>query len=124
MDRDAARRDASLSGDISSSSLYLSAIITSARVGNPRVRVFYVTRTNEAVTTCCSDALTRNAAMSAELRLSCLRNLTELLHRTFKGQFVFPALGHEDIGLNYTQLASVWQSWLPPEAVDTFVKGK
>lgn len=62
--------------------------------------------------------------MSAELRLQCLRNLTELLHRTFKGQFVFPALGHEDIGLNYTQLASVWQNWLPPEAVDTFIKGK
>ncbi|KAG5317822.1 ASM3B phosphodiesterase, partial [Pseudoatta argentina] len=68
------------------------------------------------------DALTRNAGMNAELRLQCLRNLTELLHRTFKGQFVFPALGHEDIGLNYTQLASVWQNWLPPEAVDTFVK--
>ncbi|XP_011644642.1 acid sphingomyelinase-like phosphodiesterase 3a [Pogonomyrmex barbatus] len=68
------------------------------------------------------DALTRNAGMNAELRLQCLRNLTDLLHRTFKGHFVFPALGHEDIGVNYTQLASLWQNWLPPEAVDTFVK--
>lgn len=84
----------------------------------------HVSRTNEAVTTCCSDALTRSAGMSVELRLQCLRNLTDLLHRTFKGQFVFPALGHEDIGVNYTQLANLWQHWLPPEAVDTFVKGE
>ncbi|XP_070160724.1 cyclic GMP-AMP phosphodiesterase SMPDL3A isoform X3 [Polyergus mexicanus] len=68
------------------------------------------------------DALTRSVGMSVELRLQCLRNLTDLLHRTFKGQFVFPALGHEDIGVNYTQLANLWQHWLPPEAVDTFVK--
>jgi hypothetical protein len=61
--------------------------------------------------------------MSVELRLQCLRNLTDLLHRTFKGQFVFPALGHEDIGVNYTQLANIWQHWLPPEAHDTFVNG-
>ncbi|XP_050462261.1 acid sphingomyelinase-like phosphodiesterase 3a [Cataglyphis hispanica] len=70
------------------------------------------------------DALTRSAGagMSVELRLQCLRNLTDLLHRTFKGQFVFPALGHEDIGVNYTQLANLWQHWLPPEAVGTFIK--
>ncbi|XP_020296242.1 acid sphingomyelinase-like phosphodiesterase 3b [Pseudomyrmex gracilis] len=69
------------------------------------------------------DALTRTADMSIEQRLQYLRNLTDLLHRTFKGQFVFPALGHEDISVNYTQLATLWQNWLPPEAVDTFVKG-
>lgn len=84
----------------------------------------HVSRTNKAVTTCCRDALTRSAGMSVDLRLQCLRNLTDLLHRSFKGQFVFPALGHEDIGVNYTQLANLWQYWLPPEAVDTFVKGE
>lgn len=43
-----ARQDVPLSSDISSFS-YLSAIITGARSCNPRVRVLYVTRTNEAV---------------------------------------------------------------------------
>lgn len=66
------------------------------------------------------DALTRTTDMSAELRLQCLRNLTDLLSRTFKGQFVFPALGHEDIGVSFSQLANLWQQWLPPEAHDTF----
>ncbi|XP_076630702.1 cyclic GMP-AMP phosphodiesterase SMPDL3A isoform X2 [Colletes latitarsis] len=66
------------------------------------------------------DALTRTAGMSAELRLQCLRNLTDLLSRTFKEQFVFPALGHEDIGVSFSQLAVFWQQWLPQEALDTF----
>lgn len=91
---------------------------------DPLSLALHTTATNEAVTTCCSDALTRSAGMSVELRLQCLRNLTDLLHRTFKGQFVFPALGHEDVGVNYTQLANLWQHWLPPEALDTFVKGE
>lgn len=106
--------------------LYLSMIITRSRTlsDNPLSLALHTSATNEAVTTCCSDALTRSAAMSVELRLQCLRNLTDLLHRTFKGQFVFPALGHEDVGVNYTQLATLWQHWLPPEAVDTFVKGE
>ncbi|XP_033340709.1 acid sphingomyelinase-like phosphodiesterase 3b [Megalopta genalis] len=66
------------------------------------------------------DALTRTAGMNAELRLQCLRNLTDLLSRTFKEQFVFPALGHEDLGVSFSQLAVVWQQWLPQEALDTF----
>lgn len=66
------------------------------------------------------DALTRTAGMSAELRLQCLRNLTDLLSRTFKEQFVFPALGHEDLGVSFSQLAVLWQQWLPQEALDTF----
>ncbi|XP_034178974.2 cyclic GMP-AMP phosphodiesterase SMPDL3A [Osmia lignaria lignaria] len=66
------------------------------------------------------DALTRTFDMSAELRLQCLRNLTDLLSRTFKEQFVFPALGHEDIGVSFSQLAELWQQWLPQEALDTF----
>ncbi|XP_017891564.1 acid sphingomyelinase-like phosphodiesterase 3b [Ceratina calcarata] len=66
------------------------------------------------------DALTRTTGMSTELRLQCLRNLTDLLSRTFKGQFVFPALGHDDIGVSFSQLADLWQHWLPQEALDTF----
>lgn len=62
--------------------------------------------------------------MSAELRLQCLRNLTDLLSRTFKEQFVFPALGHEDIGVSFSQLAELWQQWLPQEALDTFRTGE
>lgn len=103
-------------------SIILSAIITSACTVNSLLE-FYANKINEAVTICCSDALTRTTDMNVEQRLQYLRNLTDLFHRTFKGQFVFPALGHEDIGVNYTQLATLWQNWLPPEAVDTFVKG-
>ncbi|XP_076395443.1 cyclic GMP-AMP phosphodiesterase SMPDL3A [Megachile rotundata] len=66
------------------------------------------------------DALTRTADMNGELRLQCLRNLTDLLSRTFKEQFVFPALGHEDITVSFSQLAVLWQQWLPQEALDTF----
>lgn len=66
------------------------------------------------------DALTRTTGMNVELRLQCLRNLTDLLSRTFKEQFVFPALGHDDIGVNFSQLAEIWQHWLPQEALDTF----
>ncbi|KOC60418.1 Acid sphingomyelinase-like phosphodiesterase 3a, partial [Habropoda laboriosa] len=66
------------------------------------------------------DALTRTTGMSPELRLQCLRNLTDLLSRTFKEQFVFPALGHDDIGVSFSQLAVLWQQWLPQEALDTF----
>lgn len=94
-----------------------------ARLRNPRQRAFCVTRTNEAVTTCCSDALTGTVTLSDDQRMQCLKNLTDLLSRTFKAQFVFPALGHEDIGVSYSKLATLWQQWLPPEALDTFEKG-
>ncbi|XP_043791985.1 acid sphingomyelinase-like phosphodiesterase 3a isoform X2 [Apis laboriosa] len=64
------------------------------------------------------DALTRTTGMNAELRLQCLRNLTDLLSRTFKGLFVFPVLGHDDT-VNFSQLAELWSTWLPQEALDT-----
>ncbi|XP_046830104.1 acid sphingomyelinase-like phosphodiesterase 3b isoform X8 [Vespa velutina] len=67
------------------------------------------------------DALTRTA-MSGELRLQYLQNLTDLLSRTFKAQFVFPALGHEDIGVSFEQLSLLWQQWLPQEAMDTYLR--
>lgn len=60
--------------------------------------------------------------MNAELRLQCLRNLTDLLSRTFKGLFVFPVLGHDDT-VNFSQLAELWSTWLPQEALDTLKSG-
>ncbi|XP_043478647.1 acid sphingomyelinase-like phosphodiesterase 3b [Leptopilina heterotoma] len=66
------------------------------------------------------DALSHAAGMSEELRLQSLKNLTDLLSHTFTEQFVFPVLGHEDLGLNFTQLANLWKHWLPQEALSTF----
>ncbi|XP_008554403.1 acid sphingomyelinase-like phosphodiesterase 3b [Microplitis demolitor] len=68
------------------------------------------------------DALTHAAEMSEELRLQSLKNLTDLLSHTFTSQFVFPALGHEDVGLNFSQTAILWKHWLPSEALQTFEK--
>ncbi|XP_034937610.1 acid sphingomyelinase-like phosphodiesterase 3b [Chelonus insularis] len=68
------------------------------------------------------DALTHAAEMSEELRLQSLKNLTDLLSHTFSTQFVFPALGHEDVGLNFSQTAILWKHWLPSEALQTFEK--
>ncbi|XP_014603007.1 PREDICTED: acid sphingomyelinase-like phosphodiesterase 3b isoform X2 [Polistes canadensis] len=67
------------------------------------------------------DALTRTA-LTDELRLQYLQNLTDLLSRTFKSQFVFPALGHEEIGVSFQQLSLLWQQWVPQEAMDTYLR--
>lgn len=57
-------------------------------------------------------------------RFELLRNITELLQRTFSSQFVFPVLGHEDgQGNNYRRLGELWRHWLPLEALQTFDKG-
>lgn len=57
-------------------------------------------------------------------RLDVLRNITELLSRTFTSQFVFPVLGHEDgQANNYRRLGDLWRLWLPLEALQTFEKG-
>ncbi|KAJ6642014.1 Acid sphingomyelinase-like phosphodiesterase 3a [Pseudolycoriella hygida] len=57
-------------------------------------------------------------------RLELLRNITDLLGRTFSSQFVFPVLGHEDgQGNNFHQLGELWRHWLPSEALQTFEKG-
>lgn len=71
---------------------------------------------------CSSDALTHAAEMSEELRLQSLQNLTDLLSHTFTSQFVFPALGHEDVSLNFAQTSRMWKHWLPNEALQTFDK--
>lgn len=70
------------------------------------------------------DALANAALMSEELRLQSLKNLTALLSRTFREPFVFPALGHEDISFNFTQVEDLWRHWLPSEALLTFRKGE
>lgn len=58
-------------------------------------------------------------------RLDVLRNITDLLSRTFPSQFVFPVLGHEDgQGNNFRRLGELWRQWLPNEALETFNKGK
>lgn len=57
-------------------------------------------------------------------RLDVLRNITDLLGRTFSSQFVFPVLGHEDgQGNNFRRLGELWRHWLPSEALQTFEKG-
>jgi hypothetical protein len=61
-----------------------------------------------------------------------MRNITELLGRTFPSQFVFPVLGHEDVqNSDYKDyksfllsLGNIWRQWLPLEALQTFEKGK
>jgi sphingomyelin phosphodiesterase acid-like 3 len=60
-----------------------------------------------------------------------MRNITELLGRTFPSQFVFPVLGHEDVqNSDYKDykrfldsLGNIWKQWLPTEALVTFAKG-
>ena len=57
-------------------------------------------------------------------RLELLRNITELLGRTFPSQFVFPVLGHEDVqNSDYKNVGELWRQWLPLEALQTFEKG-
>lgn len=56
--------------------------------------------------------------------MELLRNVTELLSRTFPSQFVFPVVGHDDGTLNFGQLGELWRHWLPSEALQTFEKGE
>lgn len=79
-----------------------------------------------------SDGLSHSAKrLSESHRLDLLRNITELLGRTFSSQFVFPVLGHEDVQNNdykdyksfLLSLGNIWRQWLPLEALQTFEKG-
>lgn len=79
-----------------------------------------------------SDGLSHSAKrLSESHRLDLLRNITELLGRTFPSQFVFPVLGHEDVQNNdykdyksfLLSLGNIWKQWLPLEALQTFEKG-
>lgn len=72
-----------------------------------------------------SDGLSHSARRLHEPnRLELLRNITELMSRTFPSQFVFPVLGHDDGTPNFVQLGELWRHWLPSEALQTFEKGK
>lgn len=73
-----------------------------------------------------SDGLSHSAKRLLEShRLDLLRNITELLGRTFPSQFVFPVLGHEDVQNNdFKRLGELWRQWLPSEALQTFEKGR
>lgn len=67
--------------------------------------------------------------ISVEHQLDVLHNLTYLLRHTFRSQFVFPVLGHDDphpalqFGQGYNEVANLWRHWLPTEAIQTFNKG-
>lgn len=73
-----------------------------------------------------SDGLAHSARRLLEQhRIDLLRNITDLLGRTFPSQFVFPVLGHEDgHGNSFDRLGDLWRHWLPSEALQTFEKGK
>lgn len=56
---------------------------------------------------------------SEEFQLEAVRNVTDVLSRTFSSQFVFPALGHND-PLPSRRLMDMWMQWLPSDALQTF----
>lgn len=73
------------------------------------------------------DALSHSAQpLSEQKQHEILRNITELLGRSFSSPFIFPVLGHEDgsSGLHkYRQMGELWRHWLPTEALVTFEQG-
>ncbi|XP_058987813.1 uncharacterized protein LOC131806929 [Musca domestica] len=71
------------------------------------------------------DGLSHSAHPMSEMKkLEILRNITDLLGRTFSSQFVFPVLGHEDgTTTNFRHMGDLWRHWLPTEALHTFEKG-
>ncbi|CAH0605620.1 unnamed protein product [Chrysodeixis includens] len=60
--------------------------------------------------------------LSEEIKLEAVRNVTDILSRTFSSQFVFPALGHNDPPPS-KRLIDMWMQWLPTEALNTFETG-
>ncbi|XP_023719561.1 acid sphingomyelinase-like phosphodiesterase 3a [Cryptotermes secundus] len=75
------------------------------------------------------DGVAHSPGVSGEHQLEVLQNLTHLLRHTFRSQFVFPVLGHDDpnpglhFGQGYKDVATLWRHWLPTEAIQTFNKG-
>ncbi|CAH2226454.1 jg23000, partial [Pararge aegeria aegeria] len=57
--------------------------------------------------------------LSEEIKLEAVRNVTDILSRTFSSQFVFPALGHNDPPPS-KKLVVMWSQWLPTEALLSF----
>ncbi|KAJ2952181.1 hypothetical protein O0L34_g4461 [Tuta absoluta] len=60
--------------------------------------------------------------LDEEFKLEAVRNVTDVLSRTFSSQFVFPALGHNDPPAS-RRLVDMWMQWLPTEALQTFETG-
>lgn len=61
--------------------------------------------------------------LTEEFKLEAVRNVTDVLSRTFSSQFVFPALGHNDPPPS-RKLVDMWMQWLPTEALQTFEIGE
>ncbi|CAG9794964.1 unnamed protein product [Diatraea saccharalis] len=59
---------------------------------------------------------------SKDENYQAIRNMTELLSRTFSSHFVFPVLGHLDPAPS-ASLTNLWMHWLPLEALQTFQNG-
>ncbi|CAB0018340.1 unnamed protein product, partial [Nesidiocoris tenuis] len=57
--------------------------------------------------------------LSPDDRMEALKNITDLLSRTFSSQFVFPVLGHAD-PQEPEKLGQLWRQWLPTDALQTF----
>ncbi|CAH0605741.1 unnamed protein product [Chrysodeixis includens] len=55
-------------------------------------------------------------------KYQAIRNMTDLLSRTFSSHFVFPVLGHLDPAPSES-LTNLWMHWLPLEALQTFKYG-
>ncbi|KAK9709508.1 Calcineurin-like phosphoesterase [Popillia japonica] len=69
------------------------------------------------------DNLSSNVDKREGFQLHVLKNLTDLLLKTFTSQFVFPALGHDDPTLRKEKLGKIWSRWIPAEAMDTLETG-
>ncbi|XP_017136939.1 acid sphingomyelinase-like phosphodiesterase 3b [Drosophila miranda] len=70
------------------------------------------------------DALSHSAQpLSEQKQHEILRNITDLLGRSFSSQFIFPVLGHEDGSGSYQRMGELWRHWLPSEALVTFDQG-
>lgn len=71
------------------------------------------------------DALSHAARrLSDERQLMLLENLTYLLQKTFRSQFVFPALGHDEPEYLKKELGQMWARWLPTDSLKTFEAGE
>uniref|UniRef100_A0A1B0CM43 Putative acid sphingomyelinase-like phosphodiesterase 3b n=1 Tax=Lutzomyia longipalpis TaxID=7200 RepID=A0A1B0CM43_LUTLO len=70
------------------------------------------------------DGLSHSTRRSLEShRLDLLRNITELLGRTFSAQFVFPGCLVMRTVKTEISIVLLWRHWLPLEALQTFEKG-
>ncbi|XP_068149645.1 acid sphingomyelinase-like phosphodiesterase 3b [Drosophila tropicalis] len=70
------------------------------------------------------DALSHSAQpLSEQKQHEILRNITDLLGRSFSSQFIFPVLGHEEGSGSYRKMGELWRHWLPTEALVTFEQG-